>query len=74
MIERYLSEDPVDGIPEPFKSKPIEEMTKTSPRDEVSSTLVPSIDQPFAAAIAAQPSSSLVYIRDFSTIDDVVNL
>lgn len=72
MIEQNLSEDPVGGILEPFMSKTVEERTKTPPRDEVSSTHVPSADQSPTAA-AAQTFSSLVSVRDFSVVEDVVN-
>lgn len=67
MIEQNLSEDPVDGIPEPLKSKQVEKMTKTPLMDEVSSTLVPFTDQTHAAT-ATQPYSSLVSVRDFSAV------
>lgn len=71
VIEQNLSEYAVIGIPEPFRAKQVEEKTKTTPRYEVSSIFSHSPDQP--APDAAQHSSSLVFVQDFSVVEDVVN-
>lgn len=70
IIEKNMQEDAVFCIPNPFKSKSVEERTSTPPRDDVSNTHVHSLK---ATPVSATAASSLLSIQEFSAVEDVVN-